>query len=132
MNESICIDRSGRFVSAEQKPSHPVALVNAEDISDFSELDGLLSQRVVRLCTKSFADGTAFSLARQLRLRGFTGSIELQGDLLPDQLPLAIKAGVDVIQISEAHSRRCAEAQWLFQGQRLESGKGYQSQFESR
>jgi hypothetical protein len=32
--------------------------------------------------------------------------------LLPDQLPMLLEAGVDVLEISAQHARRCDEAQW--------------------
>ena len=67
----------------------------------------------MRFAADSFADGRALSLARQLRLRGFNGEVELAGDILPDQLPMAIAAGIDVVEISEAHAARCNEAQWI-------------------
>lgn len=130
MSAVVRIERTGRFVASEQGSTASTAYVTAEHVHDFAELDALLCQPVVRLRAQSFADGTVFSLARQLRLRGFRGLIELQGDLLPDQLPLAIKAGVDVIEISEAHSRRCTEPQWISQAHRLDKAH-YQPQFES-
>jgi uncharacterized protein (DUF934 family) len=72
----------------------------------------LLDQRAVRLKVDGFSDGRGFSVARQLRLHGFTGVIEVMGDLLPDQLPMAAAAGVDTILIRAEHAERCVEAQW--------------------
>ena len=51
-------------------------------------------------------------MARQLRLQGFSGFIEVNGDLLPDQLPMAAASGVDTILIRAKHAERCEEAQW--------------------
>ena len=47
-----------------------------------------------------------------LRLHGFTGVIEVIGDLLPDQLPMAVASGIDAIFIRAEHAERCVEAQW--------------------
>ena len=53
-----------------------------------------------------------FTIARQLRQMGFEGRLEVVGDLLPDQLPMLLESGVDVLEISAKHARRCDEAQW--------------------
>ncbi len=56
-----------------------------------------------------FADGRGFSVARQLRLQGFNGVIEVIGDLLPDQFPMAVASGIDAILI---HAEGCDQEQW--------------------
>ena len=79
----------------------------------------------MRLQVDGFADGRGFSVARQLRLLGFAGVIEVIGDLLPDQLPMAVASGIDAILIRVGHAKRCGENHW-----RLKSGDksrfGYQ------
>ena len=64
-------------------------------------------------------------LRLELRLLGFAGVIEVIGDLLPDQLPMAAASGIDAILIRTEHARRCEESHW-----RLKSGDknrfGYQ------
>ena len=85
----------------------------------------MLDQRAVRLKVDGFSDGRGFSVARQLRLHGFEGVIEVIGDLLPDQLPMAVASGIDAILIRAEHAKRCEESHW-----RLKSGDksrfGYQ------
>ena len=66
----------------------------------------------MRLKVDGFSDGRGFSVARQLRLHGFEGVIEIIGDLLPDQLPMAVASGIDAIFICAEHAERCVEAQW--------------------
>ncbi len=75
-------------------------------------LDAWLAEPVIALVVDNFSDGRVFTLARQLRLIGFKGRLEVVGDLLPDQLPMLLEAGVDVLEISAQHARRCDEAQW--------------------
>ena len=82
------------------------------DVASQDQITQLLDQPVVRLEVDSFADGRGLSVARQLRLLGFAGVIEVIGDLLPDQLPMAAASGIDAILISAEHARRCDESQW--------------------
>jgi uncharacterized protein (DUF934 family) len=111
MSQGVRVSRDGVFLRGPA-PFCEVGVVRVQDISDFNQLDKLLTQPAVRLTIAGFADGRAFSLARQLRLRGFAGPVELVGDIVPDQLPMAVAAGIDVVEISEAHAARCQEPQW--------------------
>lgn len=114
MSQHVHINCEGRFLVDCEAAAAP-DVVRVGDISDYEQLDELLNQPVVRWAIDSFADGRALSLTRQLRLRGYQGSVALVGDIVPDQLPMAIAAGIDVIEISEAHAARCDEAQWRAQ-----------------
>ena len=82
------------------------------NVASHDQITQLLDQTAVRLKVDGFADGRGFSVARQLRLLGFNGAIELVGDLLPDQLPMAAASGVDAILIGTEHAERCEEGQW--------------------
>jgi uncharacterized protein (DUF934 family) len=90
-----------------QRADKPVS-----DVTSLSVLDAWLAEPVIALVVASFSDGRVFTLARQLRQMGFEGRLEVVGDLLPDQLPMLLEAGVDVLEISAQHARRCDEAQW--------------------
>ena len=124
MSQHVHINCEGRFLVDCEAASAP-DVVRVGDISDYEQLDELLNQPVVRWAIDSFADGRALSLTRQLRLRGYQGSVALVGDIVPDQLPMAIAAGIDVIEISEVHAARCDEAQW--RAQASVSRFGYQN-----
>ena len=95
------------------------------DVASHDQITQLLDQPIVRLQVDGFADGRGLSVARQLRLLGFDGIIEVIGDLLPDQLPMAAASGIDAILIRAEHAKRCEHSQW-----RLKSGDksrfGYQ------
>ncbi len=82
------------------------------DVSSHEQIAQILDQATVRLTVNGFADGRGFSVARQLRLKGFNGVIEVIGDLLPDQLPMAVASGIDAILIQAEHAERCEESQW--------------------
>ena len=64
-------------------------VLHVGDVASDDRIIQLLDQRAVRLKVDGFSDGRGFSVARQLRLHGFEGVIEVIGDLLPDQLPMA-------------------------------------------
>ena len=120
----IRINQEGQF--SEMTDGDAVAdVLPVADVASHDQITQLLDQPVVRLQVDGFADGRGFSVARQLRLLGFTGDIEVIGDLLPDQLPMAVASGIDAILIRAEHAKRCEESHW-----RLKSGDksrfGYQ------
>jgi len=119
----VSVDRSGAFTRLAEPPASD-ALVDVGEISDFQELDALSDQGTVVLRASSYSDGRVFGLARQLRQRGFAGTLILEAKLLPDQLPMATSCGVDEILISDDHALRCTEPQWRLkaEGERF----GYQ------
>ena len=76
---------------------------------ELAELQACLEHPRVSICASSFADGRVFTLARQLRADGFAGVIRVCCDLLPDQFAMALRSGIDEVEISEAHANRCKE-----------------------
>ncbi|MDC6472870.1 DUF934 domain-containing protein [Luminiphilus sp.] len=111
MSSLISINRDG-FFSAVPDDHAIYQVLHVGDVASDDRIIQLLDQRAVRLKVDGFSDGRGFSVARQLRLHGFEGVIEVIGDLLPDQLPMAAAAGVDTILIRAEHAERCEEAQW--------------------
>ena len=49
----------------------------------------------------AFADGRAYSIARQLRDFGYRGEIRATGNVLPDQLQFMLQVGFDAFDIGE-------------------------------
>lgn len=121
MSGLVVVDHHGRFSSLTEKEEREV-LHAVHDIESFQQLDMLLNDPVARFSASSFADGRIFSIARQLRLRGFLGDVEVVGNLVPDQLPMAIAAGIDRIMISASHAVRCVEQQWRDQANKERFG----------
>ena len=70
-------------------------------------------QRVV-ITFPNFADGRGFTLARLLRLRGYTGILRAKGPIISDQYAMARRSGFDEIAISQAQALRQPEKDWLF------------------
>ncbi len=50
-----------------------------------------------------FNDGRIFSLAREIRLRGFRGRLTVIGNLLPDQIPALLSCGFDNVEILDKY-----------------------------
>ena len=124
MTALISINQEGQFSEITEGDVVANALP-VGDVASHDQITQLLDQPVVRLQVDGFADGRGFSVARQLRLLGFAGVIEVIGDLLPDQLPMAVASGIDALLIRVGHAKRCGENHW-----RLKSGDksrfGYQ------
>ena len=128
--DTVRIDHHGCFMTPQDKGALRVDKQVA-DVTSLSMLDAWLTEPVIALVVDNFSDGRVFTLARQLRLIGFKGRLEVVGDLLPDQLPMLLEAGVDVLEISAQHARRCDEAQWTgkaakWAGQAAQGRFGYQ------
>jgi uncharacterized protein (DUF934 family) len=117
---NIIIDRSGHFVSELAIEFTDIASTLATD-----KLDDLLGSVGIRIAFDGFSDGRFLTIARRLRLLGYEGHIRAAGEMVPDQFSMALRVGVDSIEISEALARRCTQEQWVAMGQRIQ-GK-YQS-----
>lgn len=72
------------------------------------------SVRMIRVDFPSSADGRGFTIARALRLRGYTGRLRARGHVLADQYAMARRSGFDEVEIDDALAARQPEAQWQF------------------
>ena len=68
----------------------------------------------IRIDFPSAADGRGFTIARQLRLMGFTGRLRAKGHVLADQYAMARRSGFDEVEISDELAARQPEDQWQF------------------
>ena len=76
-----------------------VKLANTDKVE---ALAPYLSQlAIVVLSFPAFTDGRAYSLARGLRLDGFTGELRADGNLLPDQLQYMRQVGFDSFAVND-------------------------------
>lgn len=75
----------------------------------------LTGVQAIRVAFAAFTDGRGFSVAQALRARGFTGRLRAVGQLIPDQYPMARRAGFDEVEIDPTRASRQSEAQWLAQ-----------------
>jgi uncharacterized protein (DUF934 family) len=72
---------------------------------------------IIRIDFPSFADGRGFTLARQLRLMGYTGRLRAKGHVLADQYAMARRTGFDEVEISDDIAARQPQEQWLARAQ---------------
>lgn len=80
---------------------------------ELAQLGPFLPQlKLIVIAFDTSADGRGFSMARALRIAGFTGHLRARGHLLVDQFRAAIRAGFDDIEISDAQTARNPEEQW--------------------
>lgn len=105
-------DWSGGFHDAEPRPADSGA--SGLDLSpdadpETVDLDG---PEMIRVDFPSFADGRGFTIARRLRLRGYTGRLRARGHVIADQYAMARRAGFDEVEIDEDLAARQPEDQW--------------------
>ncbi|WP_299361173.1 DUF934 domain-containing protein [uncultured Paracoccus sp.] len=94
---------------------HPIAedpdVVLPPD-SDPADLGDHLHHAVIAVEFPSMPDGRGFTLARQLRARGYAGCLRATGGLIADQYAMARRVGFDEVEISAALARRQPPEQW--------------------
>ena len=113
----VVIDNQGRFDIGDV-----LEFVDIDASFASNDLDDLLQSSAIRIVFGSCADGRFLTLGRQLRLRGYSGHIRAAGPLVPDQFPMALKLGIDSVEISTEHAGRCTEDQWIAHATRTQGG----------
>ena len=78
------------------------------------EIDLKPSIEMIRIDFPSSADGRGFTIARALRLRGYTGRLRAHGHVIADQYAMARRAGFDEVEVADEIAARQPAAQWLF------------------
>lgn len=80
--------------------------------SDAEPSHDMLTERCIRIDFPTFADGRGFTIAKRLRLMGYTGRLRAAGHVIADQYAMARRAGFDEVEISEDLAARQPENQW--------------------
>lgn len=106
------------------------ALDLASDADVEALADRLPGVTMIRVDFPSFADGRGFTIARLLRLKGYTGRLRARGHVLSDQYAMARRAGFDEVEISADLAARQPEDQWQFRADW--QGHDYQSRLRAR
>ena len=68
---------------------------------------------LIAIAFPNATDGRGFSLARQIRQRGFNGILRASGPLFSDQFPQALACGFHEVEIPDANAARQPVEQWL-------------------
>jgi len=106
-------DWTDGFVTLDDAANDVVALDVASDTDPDELIDRLGSAKLVRVDFPSSADGRGFTIARILRLKGYTGRLRAKGHVLADQYAMARRSGFDEVEIDDALATRQPEDQWL-------------------
>ncbi|MGR3624297.1 DUF934 domain-containing protein [Pseudophaeobacter sp.] len=93
------------------------ALDLTSDTDPASLAGQIAGAEMIRIDFPSFADGRGFTLARQLRLMGYTGRLRAKGHVLADQYAMARRTGFDEVEISDELAARQPQEQWLARSQ---------------
>lgn len=110
------------FAPAAAEPFVPLAdlvahtgaldLANTDDPQTLRDHFGNIG--LIRIAFPAFSDGRGFTLARRLRVMGYTGRLRAHGHVIADQYTMARRAGFDEVEISDDLASRQPAAQWQF------------------
>ncbi len=82
------------------------------ELAGETPLDAVPQVGSILIAFAGTGDGRGFSLARQLRARGFAGALTATGALIPDQARHAVQSGFDSVLISDERIARHGESAW--------------------
>ncbi|MEX0349752.1 MAG: DUF934 domain-containing protein [Paracoccaceae bacterium] len=106
-------DWTDGYVTLDDAANDVVALDVASDTDPDELMERLGSAQMVRVDFPSSADGRGFTIARVLRLKGYTGRLRAKGHVLADQYAMARRSGFDEVEIDQSLANRQPEDQWL-------------------
>jgi len=67
---------------------------------------------MIRVRFGGYADGRGFTVARRLRVMGYTGRLRAAGPIVADQYAMARRAGFDEVELTPEIAARQPEEQW--------------------
>lgn len=89
--------------------------VDLAHTDDPAALQGLLEElHLIRVAFPAFNDGRAFTIARRLRMMGYTGRLRAKGPVIADQYAMARRVGFDEVEIPDELAERQPAEQWAF------------------
>jgi uncharacterized protein (DUF934 family) len=102
------------FVPLAEIASHTGALdlANTDDPAAVAAHFGNIG--LIRIAFPAFNDGRGFTLARRLRVMGYTGRLRAHGHVIADQYTMARRAGFDEVEINDDLAARQPADQWQF------------------
>lgn len=118
---SVIVTDQG-FRPAEATGSVPLAdIANHKGAVDLTHTDTpealvphLADLHLIRVSFPAFSDGRAFTVARRLRVLGYTGTLRALGPVIADQYPMARRVGFDEVEIPDELAARQPQEQWTF------------------
>lgn len=110
----VAEDWNAPFVTLADLPAHQGAV----DLSNTDDPEALRAHLadlgLIRVAFPAFNDGRAFTIARRLRMMGYTGRLRAQGHVIADQYAMARRVGFDEVEISDDLAARQPAEQWAF------------------
>ena len=108
-------ERAWDFRSPDELPVDQTGLAVelAPDADPTMLSDRLNAIDLIRVRFPEFADGRGFTVARVLRLMGYSGRLRAGGHVIADQYAMARRAGFDEVEIDDELAARQPEDQWL-------------------
>lgn len=102
------------FTTLAELPANDTpCCVDVPSDADPAGLANRLSKiEMIRVDFPSSADGRGFTIARRLRLMGFTGRLRARGHVIADQYAMARRSGFDEVEIDDDLAARQPEEQW--------------------
>lgn len=89
--------------------------VDLSNTDDPDALAGRLDQlTLIRVAFPAFNDGRAFTIARRLRMMGYTGQLLALGPVIADQYAMLRRVGFDGAEIPDEIAARQPVEQWKF------------------
>ena len=89
--------------------------VDLSNTDDPEALVGRLDQlTLIRVAFPAFNDGRAFTVARKLRMLGYTGQLLAFGPVIADQYAMLRRVGFDGAEIPDEIAARQPAEQWQF------------------
>ncbi len=89
-----------------------VDLANTDDPEALRAL--LPDLNLIRIAFPAISDGRAFTIARRLRMMGYTGILRAVGPVIADQYAMLRRTGFDQVEIPDDLAARQPEDQWQF------------------
>ncbi len=89
-----------------------VDLVHTDDLKALQA--ALPDLNLIRIAFPAFNDGRAFTIARRLRMMGYTGTLRALGPVIADQYAMLRRVGFDQVEIPDELAQRQPAAQWAF------------------
>ena len=126
------------FASAADIGFVPLAdLARHQGAVDLSQTDdpealraALPELNLIRIAFPSFSDGRAFTIARRLRMMGYTGTLRAFGPVIADQYAMLRRVGFDQVEIPDDLAERQPADQWAFRADW--QAHDYQSRLRAR
>ena len=89
--------------------------VDLSNTDDPTALEGHLDRlTLIRVAFPAFNDGRAFTIARRLRMMGYTGQLLAHGPVIADQYAMLRRVGFDGAEIPDEIAARQPADQWQF------------------